>query len=251
MKNFIIDQEYHRYSEEDHAVWQELTRRQSLLSRDRISKEYLYGLESLSIDRHRIVNIPDLSRKMFASTGWRLVPVQGLIPADVFFTMIIDKVYPVTVPVRQRSELDFSEQPDIFHDIFGHLPLLLHRKFSDFLVAYSKIAINYIHNPQAVEFLARFYWYTYEMGLILEDNAVKAYGGALITSATEIDNVRSTLTHKHPFNVERMFHTPYNPYKLQNEYFVIEDYISLFHSLQDLESKVEHQLEAVSYEGIR
>lgn len=246
MESYVVDQKYNTYSESDHFVWEELNRRQSALNRNKISKEYLFGLDKLQLAKTRIADITHLSNKMSQLTGWSLVPVNGLIPAREFFTLIINKQYPITTSIRTVSELDFSEQPDIFHDIFGHLPLLLNRKFSDFLVAYSKISIKYVENEQAVEFLARLYWYTYEMGLINEENELKAYGGALITSANEIENIRNIRVPKHSFDLDLIFRTPYNPYKLQKEYFVIKDFSNLFDSLANLENRLSLHLDALS-----
>ncbi|OQP54222.1 hypothetical protein A4H97_22250 [Niastella yeongjuensis] len=242
MKTYLIEQEYDAYSSEDHLVWEEMNRRQAALNRNKISKEYWYGLDLLQIQNSRLPNIAALSNKLSGFTGWSLVPVKGLIPAEDFFNLIIEKKYPVTTSIRKASELNFSEQPDIFHDVLGHLPLLINKKFSDFLIAYSKIAIRYVGNEHAVELLARLYWYTYEMGLIVEDNEYKVYGGAIITSANEIENIRNARVPKHSFNIDHLFRTPYNPYKLQNEYFVINDFSSLFDSLVNLESRLERHL---------
>jgi phenylalanine-4-hydroxylase len=250
MKTSLINQAYNTYTDEDHFVWEELNRRQSALNRNNISKEYLYGLDKLQLRKSRIADISDLSNKLFGFTGWSLVPVLGLMPAKEFFSLIIDKKYPITISIRKVSELDFSEQPDIFHDIFGHLPLLMSQKFSNFLVAYSKIAINYVENEQAVELLARLYWYTYEMGLINEENEFKAYGGAIITSANEIENVHNLRIPKHSFDIDLIFRTPYNPFKLQKEYFVIKDFSNLFDSLSSLENRLIKHLNQVGFDQV-
>lgn len=242
MENNFIDQDYNAYTGDDHLVWEELNRRQSALNRQMVSEEYWYGLDLLQIKNSKIPDIAELSKKLSGFTGWSLVPVKGLIPAADFFNLIINKRYPVTTGIRKASELDFSELPDIFHDILGHLPLLINKKFSDFLIEYSKIAIRYVTNEYAVELLARLYWYTYEMGLIIENNEFKVYGGAIITSANEIQNIQDPHVPKHSFNLDLIFRTPYNPYKLQNEYFVINDFSSLFNSLMNLESRLERHL---------
>jgi monomeric phenylalanine-4-hydroxylase len=240
MKNLTISQDYYTYLEEDHRTWTRLTLRQTNLDRRLISIEYLKGLEKLKVDRTVVPDIAELGSKLSVLTGWSLVPVQGLIPAEEFFKLIIDKKYPVTVGIRKPHEIDFSKEPDIFHDIFGHLPLLLNEKFSNFLIAYSKIAIKYVDDEDAVEFLARFYWYTYEMGLILEAGEHKAYGGAIITSAKEIANFQDSCIPKFNFDLNHIFRTCYNPFKLQKQYFVISDFDQLSNSLDYLERKIAH-----------
>jgi len=238
MEHLYAFQDYAVYKDEDHGTWKELNSRQSGMRGASISDEYLKGFEQLALSDHRIVNIAELSERMAAISGWTLVPVHGLIPTRDFFYMLINKRYPVTVSIRKPWEIDFAEQPDIFHDVYGHLPLLTNEKFYRFLTAYSIIALKYVNNERAVEFLGRLYWYTYEMGVIRENGKLKPYGGAIITSREEMDNLANPAIPKHEFDVEKIFETPYNPFKLQNEYFIINSFDDLFNSLEDLETKL-------------
>ncbi|MHA4812479.1 aminotransferase class I/II-fold pyridoxal phosphate-dependent enzyme [Flavitalea flava] len=241
-KNSVI-QDYDLYKTEDHKTWSILSKRQLELQEGRISREYLSGFRGLQLDGENIVRIDEVSKRLETISGWTLVPVTGLIPTRDFFYMLINKKYPVTISIRRPWEIDFSEQPDIFHDVCGHLPLLTNEKFIKFLTTYSIIALKYVNNDRAIDFLGRLYWYTYEMGIINEDGDYKPYGGAIITSSEEIANMKRDDIPKHPFELGRIFRTPYNPYKLQNEYFVIESFDDLFNSLEDLEAKlVEHLL---------
>jgi (S)-3,5-dihydroxyphenylglycine transaminase len=243
MNSHIVSQEYDLYTGEDHGTWATLNKRQQELQAGRLSKEYRHGFDLLSPDREHIVRIDEISRRLEAISGWTLVPVTGLIPTRDFFYMLINKRYPVTVAIRKPWEIDFSEQPDIYHDVCGHLPLLTNEKFVKFLTGYSIIALKYVNNDRAVDFLGRFYWYTYEMGLINENGTFRPYGGAIITSSQEALNVERPDIPKHPFSLGRIFKTPYNPYKLQNEYFVIESFDELFECLETLEAKLmEHLL---------
>lgn len=242
MTQYIVNQNYENYTEEDHNVWKTLCERQGKLDQGRISRDYLKGFINLEIDREKVVRIEEVSKRLEAISGWTLIPVTGLLPTRDFFYMLINKRYPVTVPIRKPFEIDFSEQPDIFHDICGHLPLLTNEKFTRFLTAYSIIAIKYINHDRAVEFLGRLYWYTYEMGLINEDGQTKPYGGAVITSAEEIENVYKGNVAKYPFDLEHIFKTAYNPFKLQNEYFIINSFDDLFNSLEHLEDTLQRHL---------
>ena len=243
MEDYFIKQNYGLYESTDHDTWAVLSQRHEALQEANISKEYLNGFADLQLDKKKIVRINELSKRLEAISGWTLIPVTGLIPTRDFFYMLINKRYPVTVSIRRYSEIDFSEQPDIFHDVCGHLPLLTNEKFIRFLTAYSIIALKYVSNDRAIEFLGRLYWYTYEMGVIFEDGCYKPYGGAIITSAEEIANLNNPLVPKHRFDLNNIFKTPYNPYKLQNEYFVIDSFDDLFDSIEHLESRlVEHLL---------
>jgi len=239
----FVSQDYDRYTSTDHETWAILSERQGKLRDGRIAREYTDGFEQLQLDKDRVVNIEEMSKRLEAISGWTLIPVTGLIPTRDFFYMLINKKYPVTIYMRKPHEIDFSEQPDIFHDVFGHLPLLTNEKFVKFLTAYSIIALKYINNDRAIEYLGRLYWYTYEMGLLREEGSFKPYGGAVITSAGEIENLNNPDVPKYNFDLDRVFQTPYNPYRLQKEYFVINSFDDLFDCIKDIENKlIEHLL---------
>lgn len=243
MEKLFVYQDYNAYTAEDHQTWATLSKRQSAMCKHRASKEYLSGLSQLDLDIEKIIDIGKLSDQLESVSGWKLVPVGGLIPTRDFFYMLINKKYPVNVSIRKPHEIDFSEQPDIFHDVFGHLPLLTNENFIKYLTTYSIIALKYVNNDRAVDLLGRLYWYTYEMGIINEDGIYKPYGGAIITSSEEIANIDKVRIPKYSFDLGRIFETPYDPYKLQNEYFVINSFDDLFNSLEGLESKlIEHLL---------
>lgn len=239
----IVSQHYESYKEEDHKTWEVLSSRQLLTLNQNVSKEYLSGFQKLSLDQTRIIDIEDTAKKLERVSGWTLIPVSGLIPTKDFFYMLINKKYPVNVYMRKPEELDFSEQPDIFHDVYGHLPLLANEKFTKFLTAYSVIALKYVNNDRAVDYLGRLYWFTYEMGLINEDGVYKPYGGAIITSVEELRNIKKDDIPKHVFDLDVIFNTSYNSFKLQKEYFVIHSFDELFRSVEVLEAKlIEHLL---------
>ena len=238
MPTFSVIQDYSLYHKEDHETWAILCKRQNQLGNKEISGEYLDGYRKLKLNHDQVIKLGEISDRLEIISGWTLVPVTGLIPTKDFFYLIVNKKYPVTVSLRKPSEVDFSEQPDIFHDVCGHLPLLTNEKFTKFLTAFGMIALKYVNNERAIEFLGRLYWYTYEMGIIKEEDGRKAYGGAIITSAQERANVNNRNIPKYPFSLDLIFHTPYNPYKLQNEYFVINSFDDLFNVTDILEEKL-------------
>jgi monomeric phenylalanine-4-hydroxylase len=231
----LVYQDCGQYLDEDHHTWSLLSAQQNRLSEDVVSAEYLNGFRELQLDNKKIINIADLSARLERLSGWTLVPVRGLIPIKEFFQMLIDKRYPVTIYIRKPTEIEFSEQPDIFHDVCGHVPLLINKKFSDFLTAYSVIALTYVNNDRALDLLGRLYWFTYEMGIINENGKLKAYGGAIITSSREIINIHKAAIPKFSFDLGQILKTKYNPYALQKGYFVVDSFDELFDNLRNLE----------------
>ena len=242
MEAYITEQFYDNYSELDHETWRILCDRQSKLDHTKIAKVYLDGFNSLQIGKSKIPRIKEISDRLKEVSGWSLIPVTGLLKPKEFFLMLINKEYPVTVPIRSQQELDFSEQPDIFHDICGHLPLLTSEPFVKYLTKFSIIAIKYVKNERAIEFLGRLYWYTYEMGLIKENGLNKPYGGAVLTSSEEIKNIEHKKDKIYKFDIDHIFNTKYNPFDLQNEYFYINSFDELFQSLNAIEEKLIEQL---------
>jgi monomeric phenylalanine-4-hydroxylase len=236
-----ISQNYLSYTDTDHETWRTLCSRHALLHK-KMSKEYVEGFEILGLDVNKVVNLEVINEHLMEISGWTLVPVHGLVPTRDFFLMIGSKKYPVTISIRKPHELDFSEQPDIFHDVCGHVPLLINEKFTSFLVSLSIIALKYVNNKKAIDFLGRLFWFTYEMGLIREDGELKPYGGAVITSAEEVRNIKNGEIPKHRFSLRDIFQQEYSPYRLQNEYFVIESFDDLFNSLDNLEDILIEQL---------
>ncbi|HWK05368.1 MAG TPA: aminotransferase class I/II-fold pyridoxal phosphate-dependent enzyme [Puia sp.] len=239
MNNYLIQQVYDSYGAEAHETWRKLVKRHMEYNYKYASKEYKDGFKSLNLDKNKIVRIDELSETLGAISGWSLIPVNGLIPTRDFFFMIINKKYPVTVLIREPYEIDFSSQPDIFHDVFGHVPLLTSEKFYRFLTEFSTLALKYIDDELAVEELGRLYWYTYEMGVIYEDGELMSYGGAILTSNSEVRNVYNKEVPKLPFNVEEIFRTPYDPFQLQKKYFAIDNFDDLFNCMSKLQLKLE------------
>jgi len=236
-----IKQDYNSYQKEDHNTWTLLIEKHKALYENKVSKVYLDGFKKLGLNENRIVNISEINKRLENLSGWSLVPVTGLIPTRDFFYLVVNKKYPVTISVRKPHELDFSEQPDIFHDICGHVPLLTDEKFVKFLTAFSIISLKYTNNERAISLLGKLYWFTYEMGIINEEGKKKPYGGAIITSVDEINNMNNEDIPKHIFNLDLIFQTSYSPYKLQKEYFIIESFDDLFNCLENLETKlIEH-----------
>ncbi|MDO6435715.1 phenylalanine 4-monooxygenase [Flavitalea sp. BT771] len=232
----IVEQDYTGYTAADHNTWSVLFQRQGKAVLTHAAGEFKKGFSSLSLDPHRIPMLEDVNRLLATVSGWSLVPVTGLVPNDVFFGLLIQKRFPITVSMRSPGEIDFAELPDIFHDVYGHVPMLMNELFCEFMSDYSHIAINYLDDPGIIDYFGRFYWFTLEMGLIREDDLLKPYGAAILTSAGEIRNIQSAATAKRPFDLHTVITTRYDNLHLQKEYFYIDSFDQLFDGLKGMQA---------------
>lgn len=226
--DYTVDQEWERYTPEDHAIWQALYERQIGLLERYAAPEFIAGARALAAPRDRIPRLTDTNRILKRATGWQIVPVPGLIPEDHFFAHLANRRFPVTVWIRRRDELDYLVEPDIFHDFFGHVPLLTNPVFADFMQAYGAAG------PKAtaaggLKMLARLYWYMVEFGLINTPQGLRVYGAGILSSKGEtVYSVESPKPHRIAFNLERVMQTDYLIDDFQKTYFVIDSFEQLF-----------------------
>jgi phenylalanine-4-hydroxylase len=217
------------YSAEDQAVWRLLAERQSALAQKYACAEFLRGLETLGIG-HTIPDFEAVNAKLEPMTGWRIVGVPGLIPDEVFYDHLAHRRFPVTVWIRNRSELDYLVEPDLFHDFFGHVPLLTDPVFANYMQEYGKRGVEAGPN---VHLLARLYWFTVEFGLIRTKDGLKAYGAGILSSKKEVEHaIGGDGVERVPFDAHRVMQTPYEIDRLQNTYFVLDDFSQLFDAAQ-------------------
>jgi phenylalanine-4-hydroxylase len=229
-------QYYSSYTEEDFNTWKYLAERQSKLIYEKACKEFKIGLKKLEISEDKIVEIKELSQRLKPISGWSLIGVNGLLPNEDFFHLLNNKIFPVAVHMRTIDEVEFSELPDLFHDVYGHISLLTDQSFCSFISEYSKIASKFLDNELAITFLGRLYWFTMETGLINDNGMIKAYGGAILSSSGEIENVYNEAIPKHTFDIKTAMLTSYDNLHLQKEYFVINSFDQLFNCTKELES---------------
>jgi phenylalanine-4-hydroxylase len=212
------------YSAEDQAVWRLLVERQTRLARQFACAEFVQGLETLGIGN----TIPDfdaVNARLEPLTGWRVVGVPGLIPDAVFYDHLAHRRFPVTVWIRKRSELDYLVEPDLFHDFFGHVPLLGNPVFADYMQRYGQRAME---AGAQIDLLARLYWYTVEFGLIRTPDGLKIYGAGILSSAKEVRHAIEGDVERLPFEAAKVMRRPYEIDRLQNTYFVLDDFRQLF-----------------------
>lgn len=226
--DFTIEQDWQNYSAAEHAVWRRLFQRQQRVLAGRACREYLDGLDALGVAADGIPDFRRLSEALDRATGWQIVAVSGLVPDAVFFGHLAERRFPSTCFIRGPDQLDYLQEPDVFHDIFGHVPLLMNPIFADYMQAYGQggLKANGLGNLQR---LARLYWYTVEFGLIATSAGLRIYGSGILSSAGEsvycLDDPRP---HRVGFELRRVMRTRYRIDRFQDTYFVIDDFDQLF-----------------------
>lgn len=233
--DFTVPQYYERYTDEDHATWKFLYERQMALVPDYACKEFLEGLAALEVSCDRIPRFEDLNALIYKKTGWELVAVPGLVPDDVFFNHLANKVFPVTHWIRPQEKIDYLQEPDLFHDLFGHVPLLMNPVFADYLAAFGRGGARAMRlgDIRYLDYLARLYWYTVEFGLIQTEAGIRIYGAGILSSKGEvIFSIDDPRPNRLGYDLERLMRTLYKIDDFQQSYFVIESFQQLFESTQ-------------------
>jgi phenylalanine-4-hydroxylase len=225
--DYSIDQPTNLYSPLDHERWRRLYRRQIELMPHYAVKEFVASLERLDI-ADSIPNFDRINEGLERLTGFRIVAVPGLIPDDKFFDRLANRRFPVTWWIRRESELDYLEEPDVFHDLFGHVPLLAQPIFADYMVEYGK-AGPAAAQLNAIALLSRLYWYTIEFGLIGTGEGLRAYGAGILSSHGETEySIDSFAPNRIGFDLERVLATEFRIDAYQETYFVIDSFDQLF-----------------------
>jgi phenylalanine-4-hydroxylase len=220
--DYTIRQHWERYGAAQHGVWKTLFERQSKVLPGRACDEFLTGLQKLGLESDRIPDFEQMSDGLEKLTGWRVVAVPSLVPDEVFFDHLANRRFPAGQFIRSPSQLDYLEEPDVFHDVFGHVPMLAHPVFADYMQAYGKGGQRALNEFHALKNLARLYWYTVEFGLVAEPGGLRIYGAGIVSSHTEsIYALESPTPHRLAFGLERVMRTPYRIDDLQRLYFVI------------------------------
>jgi phenylalanine-4-hydroxylase len=237
-------QEYEKYTAEDFEVWKILFERQFPTLPDKATQAYLDGIKRLGFNAERIPNFAEVNQRLRQYTGWQIEVVPGLIPAKEFFELLENRRFPSSTWLRKMEELDYLEEPDMFHDVFGHIPLLSNQALCDFLAQLSVISLRYIDNETAVKLIARLYWYTVEFGLIQEKEGLRIYGAGILSSRGETEySLFSGVPEHLPFSVATILNTPFFIDRYQTQYFVIDSFEQLFNSIPEIEHLVAKAVE--------
>lgn len=236
-----MKQIYALYTAEDQLVWKTLFERQIINLKKHGCNEYLNGIGNVGFTADKIPDFEEVRNHFIKNTDWSLEVVPGIIPVEEFFPLLNDKKFSATTWLRKMNQLDYIEEPDMFHDVFGHVPLLSIPTFSEFVRGLSRIAIKHLDDPIKMEMLGRIYWFTLEFGLIREGNEIKVYGAGICSSSGEIKNaLNGNVIHKN-FNISEIMNTPFQNDRIQNLYFVIDDFKQLFESLKEIEKVLESE----------
>jgi len=221
--DYAVEQDWDAYTAEEHALYRRLFERQSKLVPRYACPEWIEAIADLDAARE-IPRFDAVSNNLMRRTGWEIVPVPGLIPDEAFFTHLANRRFPVTVWLRRPDEFDYIVEPDVFHDFFGHVPLLFDRTYADHLYEYGKGGLKAMR-LDAVKMLARLYWYTIEFGLINTRLGIRAYGAGLLSSGGELKYcVEDPKPRRLPFDLERIMRTQYIIDRYQENYFVIDSF---------------------------
>lgn len=221
-EDWTLPQRWHRFGTEEHRVWDTLYARQRRKLAGRAVAAFEKGLDSLLLSRSGIPHFDDLNERLFARSGWTVVAVPGLLPDEIFFAHLARRQFPAGNFIRAASSLDYLEEPDVFHDVFGHVPLLALPWFADFMQRLGEEGLKAVAKDRVAIF-SRLYWFTVEFGVALEEGALKLYGAGLASSFGEAAYaLDSGKPERLPFDLRRVLRTHYRSDSFQPLYFVVD-----------------------------
>ena len=230
-QDYVVPQRWESFTEEDHAVWDLLFERQVELLGTRVVSPFLDGIDLLRLSHPGVPDVEGLNAILEPRTGWRTVAVPGLVPDEIFFAMLSERVFPVGNFIRSRAELDYLEAPDCFHDMFGHIPMLAHHDYAEMTRHVGELGVAAIAADQGHK-AARLYWHSVEFGLALENGELKILGAGLASSFGEAHfSLESDAVERLPFSVVKAVNTPYKHDAFQPRYLVSE---SLERTIEDV-----------------
>ncbi len=218
------------YSGSDDKTWELLYQRQAELIQKRASSEYLHGLDILQLPTDRVAQVPEVNRRLGEATGWQLEPVAAVIPFAQFFDLLSQRKFPAATFMRRTEDIDYLQEPDIFHEIYGHCPMLTDPVFADFVQAYGALGCK--ANPRERVYLARLFWFSVEFGLIKSANGLRAYGAGILSSSDEtVYALENNTVERKPWDVMEALRTPYRIDIMQPVYYVIDNYQQLYNAM--------------------
>jgi phenylalanine-4-hydroxylase len=221
-KNGFVD-----FAREEHEVWQALYARQIKLLQNRACDEFMDGVHKLKLDPDKIPQLGEVSRELKKATGWQVVPVEALISFKEFFDLLAHKSFPAATFIRRKEDLDYLKEPDIFHEVFGHCPLLTHEPFANFTERIGLLGQTMTKEERVM--LARLYWFTVEFGLIATEAGLRIYGGGILSSKGEsVYALESSVPVREVFELSKVLRTPYRYDEMQTKYFIINSFSELF-----------------------
>ena len=230
--DWTIPQRWERFTGEEHRVWDLLFARQQAALHGRAVGDFERGLDVLRLSKRGIPDLDELNERLFARTGWQVVSVPGLVPDDVFFAHLAKRRFPAGNFIRRADQLDYLEEPDVFHDVFGHVPLLALPAMADFMQHLGELGLDALRRGQ-MHRLARLYWYTVEFGLVREDGGLRIFGAGILSSFGESRfSLESPEPRRLDFDLRRVLRTRYRSDSFQQAYFVIDSFDDLLRAIE-------------------
>lgn len=245
---YNLKQEYDKYTDEDFLVWKLLYQRQRVLLQNMASKEFIEGMDEMHFSDDKIPDFTHVNNVLANTTGWQIEVVPGLIPDKDFFELLANKKFPSSTWLRKLENLDYIEEPDMFHDCFAHMPLLTEQFFVDYLQELSKIALKHIDDALAIELIGRIYWFTVEFGLIQEKEGLRIYGAGILSSSGESIFCLGDKANRKPFNIKKIMELHYYKDHFQDRYYVINSYKDLFDAIPEIDSLMKHALNTIPHD---
>jgi phenylalanine-4-hydroxylase len=233
---YIIEQDYAAYTAEQHAVWAELVGRVMPELEKHAAREYLEGFQIIGLEHDRLPNLSAITARLGPRTGWSSTPVSGFLPAPAFFEMLSLRCFPTTTWLRNRNSLEYTPEPDIFHDVFGHVPMHAHKIFGNFLEHYGRVCAAK-DDIAAIEKLGRLFWYTVEFGVIRQQGEYKVYGSGLISSHGECLNVTAGNCAIRNFNLDEVLNTPVKVDELHKLLFAVTSFDQIYDAMHEAERR--------------
>ncbi|WP_058185426.1 phenylalanine 4-monooxygenase [Terracidiphilus gabretensis] len=233
---YLIRQDYTAYTQEQHAVWAELVERVYPELEKHAAREYLEGFEIIGLQRDCLPHLGSISARLEPRTGWNSTPVSGFLPAPAFFEMLATRRFPTTTWLRSKDSLEYTPEPDIFHDVFGHVPMHAHAVFAGFLERYGRVCAA-MQDDAVLEKLGRIFWYTVEFGVIRQHGEIKAYGSGIISSQGECRNVMSGGCAIRDFTLDEVLRTPVKVDELHKLLFAVESFDQIYDAMNEAEQR--------------
>jgi phenylalanine-4-hydroxylase len=236
---YLIEQDWAAYTEEQHTIWSELVSRRMPQLEEHACAAYLDGFEQIGLKVDRLPVLADVSARLEPRTGWNSTPVSGFLPADAFFEMLAARKFPTTTWIRSRDAMEYTPEPDIFHDVFGHVPMHAHPVFADFLEHYGKVCAG-LTNTEDLERMGRLFWFTVEFGVIRERGKIKVYGSGLVSSHGECTHVVESAAglEIREFDLEKVLDTVVDVSKMQPVLYAIESFDQIYEAAKKVESRL-------------
>jgi phenylalanine-4-hydroxylase len=235
--SYLIQQDWSQYTAEQHSVWAELVGRRMPQLEEHACQEYLDGFDNIGLRQDVIPDLAQVNTLLAPRTGWMATPVSGYLPAAAFFEMIAARRFPTTTWLRSRESLEYTPEPDIFHDVFGHVPMHAHPVFADFLQSYGQVCAGLTREEDLVQ-MGRLFWFTVEFGVIRQQGQIKLYGSGLISSHGESKYVLSGGPEIRDFNLEEVLARDFNISEMQPVLYAVESFEQIYEATRQAKARL-------------